>query len=98
MPFIQQTPREFNRYNIEFLNPNQYYGVYGLFKQGVWVYIGKGDIRQRLLAHLNGDNPCILRYQPTHWVDEVYNDELSATEREKQLIAELNQICNEKIG
>ena len=97
MPFSQQAPREFNKYNVESLNLNQY-GVYGLFKQGVWVYIGKGDIRQRLLAHLNGDNPCILQQQPTHWVDEVYSDELSATEREKQLIAELNPTCNEKIG
>lgn len=97
MPFIQQRPREFNRYNVEFLNVNQY-GVCGLFKKGVWVYIGKGDIRQRLLDHLNGDNLCILRLQPTHWVDEVYHDEMSATEREKQLILELSPICNEKIG
>jgi len=97
MPFVQQTSRAFNRYNVESLNPNQY-GVYGLFKQGAWVYIGRGDIRQRLLSHLNGDNPCILQYKPTHWVDEVYNDELSAERREKQLIVELNPICNEKIG
>jgi len=97
MPFIQQTPREFNRYNIESLNQNQY-GVYGLFKQGVWVYIGKGDIRQRLLDHLNGDNPCILRVQPTHWVDEVIHDETEVSIREKQLIAELNPVCNQKLG
>ena len=97
MPFIQQTPREFNQYNVDSLNANQY-GVYGLFKQGTWVYVGKGDIRQRLLSHLNGDNPCISRLQPTHWVGEVYSNEPSATEREKQLIVELSPICNEKIG
>jgi hypothetical protein len=56
MPFVQQTPRIFNRENVEALNPNQL-GVYGLFKQGKWIHVGKGDIRQRLLAHLNGDNP-----------------------------------------
>lgn len=95
MPFTQQTPREFNRYNVELLNPNQY-GVYGLFKQGVWVYIGKGDIRQRLLDHLNGDNPCILRAQPTHWVGEVIVGDPSA--RETQLIEEFRPLCNQRVG
>lgn len=95
MPFIQQEPTWFNRQNIEALNPNQN-GVYGLFKQGQWIYIGKGDIRSRLLAHLDGDNPCIAGAKPTHWVDEVISGEPST--REKQLIFELQPICNQKIG
>jgi hypothetical protein len=95
MPFVQQTPRIFNRQNVEALNPNQY-GVYGLFKPGKWIYVGKGDIRQRLLAHLNGDNPCITQDAPTHWVDEVISGDPSS--REKQLILELQPSCNQKVG
>ena len=95
MPFTQQTPRLFTRGNVEALNPNQF-GVYGLFKGGVWIYVGKGDIRKRLLDHFNGDNPCISRKQPTHWVDEVINGDPSM--REKQLILELGPCCNKKIG
>jgi hypothetical protein len=73
MPFIQQNPRAFSRQNVEALNLNQY-GVYGIFNQSRWIYIGKGDMRQRLLVHLNGDNPLILQAGPTHWVGEVCID------------------------
>lgn len=96
MPFIQQTPRTFNGQNVEALNPNQF-GVYGIFKQGVWIYVGKGDIRKRLLDHLNGDNPSILLARPTHWVDETHTDPVMSI-REKQLIIELRPSCNQKIG
>lgn len=58
MPFPQQNPLAFTRANIENLNPNQL-GCYGLYIQGEWIYIGRGDIRQRLLDHLNGDNDLI---------------------------------------
>jgi hypothetical protein len=95
MPFIQQTPRMFNRQNVEALNPNQI-GVYGLLKQGICIYVGKGDIRQRLLAHLNGDNPCITRETPTHWVDELTLGDPSG--REKELIIEFQPSCNKKVG
>jgi excinuclease UvrABC nuclease subunit len=95
MPFPQQTPKAFTRANVEALNPNQH-GVYGIYRANdAWVYVGKGDIRQRLLDHLNGDNPCITREKPTHWVDEVTSN---ADAREKQLIVELNPICNKKVG
>ena len=73
MPFVQQPPRLLTRRNIEAINPNQF-GVYGIFKQNCWIYVGKGDIRKRLLDHLNGDNPVILSASPTHWVDEVCID------------------------
>ena len=96
MPFVQQTPRLFTRENIEAINPGQL-GVYGLFKEGVWVYVGKGNIRKRLLDHLNGDNPCIVRAQPTYWVDEVCVDPAMSL-REQQLILECNPLCNQKVG
>lgn len=94
MPFPQQDPRPFTRVGIETLNPNQL-GVYGLFRQGQWIYIGKVDIRQRLLDHLNGDNSCITRQTPTRFVAEVTS---SMDERERQLIVEFQPICNQRLG
>jgi hypothetical protein len=96
MPFTQQVARLFTRENIEAINPDQY-GVYGLFKEGSWVYIGKGDIRNRLLGHFNGDNPYIVQAVPTHWVDEVCIDPVMSL-REKQLIIECKPMCNQKVG
>ncbi len=95
MPFPQQQPGQFTRESVEALNANQV-GVYGLFKHSQWVYVGKGDIRKRLLDHINGDNPLITREQPTHWVGEVTNGD--PTLREKQLIAELCPSCNRRLG
>lgn len=43
-------------------------GCYGLFRRERWVYIGTGDIRARLLAHLDGDRPWLGGDEPTHWV------------------------------
>jgi hypothetical protein len=94
MPFPNQTPKVFIRASVEALRPNQM-GVYGIYRQNHWIYVGKGDIRQRLLDHLNGDNPCILRDSPTNWVDEVTTN---MDAREKQLILEFNPACNQKVG
>lgn len=95
MPFVQQIPRLFNRVNIESIKPGLV-GVYGLFKEGQWIYVGKGELRARLLAHLNGDNPFITRMQPTYYVDEILAVDPSL--REKQLILELCPLCNQKVG
>jgi excinuclease UvrABC nuclease subunit len=95
MPFVQQIPREFNRINIEAIKPGLS-GVYGLFKTNQWIYVGKGDLRARLLAHLNGDNPLISSMRPTHYVDEFFPGDPSL--REKQLIVELSPACNQKVG
>ncbi len=94
MPFPKQKPRPFAKSDIESLSPNQK-GCYGIFREGRWIYIGKGDIRERLRAHLNGDNPCINRQHPTHWMGVVtadYDDE------EKRLIVECQPMCNQKVG
>ena len=94
MAFPQQTPRVFTQVIIEELNPNQT-GVYGIYRDGAWIYVGRGDIRARLLAHLNGDNPRITKEKPTAYVTEVTpNDET----REKALIVELDPIANRKVG
>ncbi len=95
MAFIQQTPLSFTRADIEALRPGQI-GVYGIYRYGTWIYVGKGDIRQRLLDHIGGDNPSILNEFPTNFVAEVIG--VDPTSREKQLIAELGPICNRRIG
>jgi len=94
MPFPQQTPHFYDRANVNALEPNQM-GVYGLFLYGRCIYVGKGDIRKRLLDHLNYDNPCITREQSTHWVHEVTAD---MDTRERQLILELDPVCNQRDG
>ena len=94
MPFPPQTPRPFTMTKVQELNPNQI-GCYGLMKVGEWIYVGKGDIRLRLLAHLNGDNPCIARRGPTHWVDVVTTDYDAEEER---LLRELTPTCNRTAG
>ena len=96
MAFIQQEPRLFTQKNVEALNPDQS-GVYGIFKQGQWIYIGKGDLRKRLLSHLNGDNPCILAAGPTHWVGEVLRDPAMSA-REVRLTIDCKPICNQRVG
>jgi hypothetical protein len=96
MPFPNQTPRAFTRANIEAIPPGTM-GCYGIFRnQGPWIYIGKGDIRERLLAHLNGDNSCITNAGPTHYMDEITAD---YDARERALILELGPtLCNQRVG
>jgi hypothetical protein len=94
MAFSNNVVRPFTRSEILAINPNQM-GVYGIFRANQWIYVGCGNIRQRLLDHLNGDNPSILRQGPTHWVTEVTPAYIA---REKQLIGELQPTCNLRAG
>ena len=92
MPFPPQTPRLFTRAGIEVLNANQN-GVYGIFREGRWIYVGRGDIRTRLLSQVTGNNPAITAQRPTHFVATA-ND----VTVERQLIVELQPIANQKVG
>lgn len=94
MPFPTQDPRLFIRSQIESITPRQM-GCYGIYNATKWISIGKGDIRDRLLAHLNGENDCITRHQPTLVVTVVTND-MDATER--SLILEYRPVCNRRLG
>jgi hypothetical protein len=70
-------------------------GVYGLWRENTWVYVGRGTIHDRLLAHLNGDNPCITQAGPTNFAYTQTND----AEAEKgRLILLLTPSCNKKVG
>lgn len=95
MPFPTQNPIPFNQQEVQRLVDGNR-GCYGLFRQGVWVYVGRADnIRKRLLEHLTGNNACIVNERPTHFVTVVTNDELN---EEKRLIVELQPRCNQKVG
>jgi hypothetical protein len=94
MPFPQQEIRPFTKEGIEWLRPNQN-GVYGIFRADAWIYVGRGDIRARLLSHLSGQNPDITRERATSYVTLVTpNDEAM----ERALLLELNPIANKKLG
>ena len=67
MTFPPQKPQPFERSAVAGLRAGVL-GCYGLFRRERWVYIGTGDIRARLLAHLDGDRPWRVGDEPTHWV------------------------------
>lgn len=95
MPFPPQTPIPFTRAGVEALKPRQI-GCYGLFLDDRCIYVGKGDLRARLLGHLNGDNPCITRHAPTHFMG-LMTPEQDLSEmyvEEQRLIEELAPVCN----
>jgi hypothetical protein len=94
MPFNNSVIYPFTKESVQSINPGQI-GVYGVFKNNTWIYIGRGDIRQRLLDHLNGDIPCILSNQPTSWIAEVTSNDVA---REKQLLSEFITTCNQRVG
>jgi hypothetical protein len=96
MPFPPQIPRELTRENVEMLAPGTV-GCYGLFTGDACIYIGKGDLRARLLAHLEGDNYCVRLHRPTHWVD-VITGYAHADAEERQLVRELMPRCNERVS
>src|SRR5260370_31457354 len=72
-------------------------GVYAIYNQN-WIYFGEGqDIRVRLLAHLNGDNPCITQAGPTRFMFEL-SPANQRVARQDQLIAGLGSLCNPRFG
>ena len=69
-------------------------GVYAIFREGLWIYVGETeDIRRRLLAHLAGENPCIARYLPTGFSFELWPAG-ERSERYNDLASELSPPCN----
>lgn len=68
-------------------------GVYGLFN-AFWIYIGEAEnLRARLLEHLDGDDPSIVRFQPSGFAFELASPK-ERRRRHEQLIKELQPLCN----
>ena len=77
MPFPDQPRRPFAAEEIERL-PVGKRGVYGLFNEECCVFIGKGNLRERLLLHLKSgyteEARCIRKNSPTYFlVEETEN-------------------------
>lgn len=70
-------------------------GVYGLFNADACVYVGRGQIRDRLLSHLRGDNPAITLMRPDRFVIELT---LDYERRERELIFAYRPLVNQRIG
>jgi len=80
-------------------NAPQASGVYAIFNGQNWIYVGEsGDIRARLLQHLNGDIPCIIQNAPTGFQFELVAGQPQRVARQNQLIVALNPICNQRLG
>ena len=94
MPFDSK-PRLFIE-EIILAYPEGMNGVYGLRSPFRWIYVGKGDIRAELLAHLETPNSCMLREEPTSWYADIVKGDPSA--RQNELILELRPVCNQRPG
>ena len=72
MPFAENRYSKF-LFQLESIlrNAPEASGVYGLFS-AFWIYIGAAEnIQARILKHLEGDDPCIVRYRPSGFAFEL---------------------------
>jgi len=97
MPFPTNQPdRPFTKEGIEGIEEGQQ-GCYGIFRDDTCVYVGRGDIRGRLMDHLNGDIPEILEENPTHFVGSLAEGK-DQKDLEIALILEYEPTCNKRLG
>lgn len=103
MPLPEQALNEFTRERVERHRPGQP-GVYALFTaEQRCVYVGSGDIRSRLLAHLDERDTCIASHRPTHWIERplllTYKTAVALIpdldRRALELIDELDPLCRD---
>jgi len=90
MRFPPMTPMSFRREELEAIDEGQE-GIYALLRGETFVYIGSGEIRGRLLAHLAGDPPCVARERPDRWIAVATP---RAAEWTPRLVAEYDPVCN----
>src|SRR5487761_1080820 len=74
-------------------------GVYALFNDQQWIYIGEGiDIQARLLQHRrDSHNDCVNRYSPAFFAYEQVGFGMRVG-RQDSLILEMKPLCNMKLG
>ena len=77
MPFPEQPRHPFNEEEIRRL-PEGKRGVYGLFNEEACVFVGKGNLRERLLGHLKPgyteESRSIRKLAPTYFLVEETED------------------------
>lgn len=88
----------FNRASIV-ANAPEASGVYALFNQGIWVYIGEAqNIKERLLQHLtNSHNQDVTRANPQWFAYELVSA-VYRVARQDLLIGKLCPTCNKRLG
>jgi len=73
-------------------------GVYALYNDLLWVYIGESnDIQRRLRDHLQNPEMCVRATAPTAFLFEL-SPEAQRVARQQVLIARLGPVCNQGIG
>ena len=93
MPWYNSSGYSFD-YDSIVMNAPAESGVYAISRGGVWVFFGEtGDIRQRLLEHLKGDNPVMAFVKPSHFSFELWPESIRVRRR-NELIAEFPTLCN----
>lgn len=105
-PFPEQSPRDFTREDIERIEPGPP-GVFALLSAtGEYIYIGAGELREELLARLDGDDLCIASHAPTQWVywrmpadhDTAIAVVPNIERRRMQFTLELHPLCRDLGG
>jgi hypothetical protein len=98
MPFVPNDFHAWNRQTIINDTPAAS-GVYGIFREGLWIYVGESaDMQSRLVQHLTGDDSADIRAQAP--IGFTFEQVAAAARmaRQRQLIAELNPVCNRNRG
>ena len=97
MPWMNRNGFPYSQLGIT-MNAWEASGVYGLYKEQQWIYIGEtGDMRGRLLEHLGGDHPRIVAAMPTYFSYELH-PAFKRVARQDALILELRPLCNARLG
>ena len=72
-------------------------GVYALYNDRLWVYIGESnDIQCRLLEHLQNPEMCVRAVAPKALLFELL-PEAQRVARQNVLIAQLGPVCNQRL-
>lgn len=98
MPWNGSGAFDFNELSVV-TNASTESGVYALFNEGHWIYIGESEnIRARLIQHLrNEENPCVRRNNPRLFA-YLPVPALQRVRVQDALILELRPSCNMRLG
>jgi excinuclease UvrABC nuclease subunit len=89
---------QFNRATIAASAPEAS-GVYALFNEGIWLYIGEAqNIKERLLQHLtNSHNTDVTKSNPQWFAYELVAP-VYRVARQDSLIGACRPSCNKRLG
>jgi len=98
MPWNGSGRNNFNQASVT-MNAPTHSGVYALFNDGHWIYIGESlNVRDRLLQHLrDSHSDCIKQAAPQYFAWEL-TTATYRVQRQDQLILEMHPTCNQRLG